>query len=171
MIKIEGLTKKYDDIIAVNHLDLTINKGELFALLGVNGAGKTTLIKMLSTLLKPTSGNAYINGYSIVDEQNKIEVKKGIGGIEYKRRKERQSEFRKLNTKLKKCEELIETLETNSENLKELLADDKVNSDYSELSRITIELDEIEKKLEESYNEWESIQEELSAYSDIVTTE
>ena len=53
-IVITGLTKKYKDITAVNGLDLTIHKGELFSLLGVNGAGKTTTIKMLSCLTEPT---------------------------------------------------------------------------------------------------------------------
>ena len=60
-IVIKNLTKKYDDVIAVNNINLEIKDNDLFALLGVNGAGKTTLIKMLSTLLKPTSGEAYIN--------------------------------------------------------------------------------------------------------------
>ena len=70
-IVIKNLTKKYDDVIAVNNINLEIKDNELFALLGVNGAGKTTLIKMLSTLLKPTSGEAYINELSI----NKMKIK------------------------------------------------------------------------------------------------
>ena len=71
-INIINLTKKYDDVTAVNNINLTINDGELFALLGVNGAGKTTLIKMLSTLTKPTSGEAFINGLSIINQQDKV---------------------------------------------------------------------------------------------------
>ena len=55
-IKITHLTKHYKDLVAVNDLTLSIEEGELFALLGVNGAGKTTTIKMLSCLAKPTSG-------------------------------------------------------------------------------------------------------------------
>ena len=70
-INIINLTKKYDDVIAVNNVNLTINDGELFSLLGVNGAGKTTLIKMLSTLTKPTSGEAFINELSINNQQDK----------------------------------------------------------------------------------------------------
>ena len=58
-ILIKELTKKYGKIVAVNNLNLTIEQGELFALLGVNGAGKTTTIKMLSCLIKPTSGDAF----------------------------------------------------------------------------------------------------------------
>lgn len=71
-IHITSLTKKYKDITAVNDLSLDINEGELFALLGVNGAGKTTTIKMLSCLTKPTSGDAFIYGYSINKDSDKI---------------------------------------------------------------------------------------------------
>lgn len=56
MIKINNLTKKYKDKLAVDNLNLEIKTGELFSLLGTNGAGKTTTIKMLSTLILPTSG-------------------------------------------------------------------------------------------------------------------
>ena len=71
-IKICNLSKKYKDVLAVNNLNLEIRKGELFSILGLNGAGKTTLIKMLTTIIKPTSGDAYINGYSIVNEAEKV---------------------------------------------------------------------------------------------------
>ena len=64
-IKIEGLTKCYRDLVAVDDLSLSIGQGELFSLLGVNGAGKTTTIKMLSCLTAPTSGDAYLLGNSI----------------------------------------------------------------------------------------------------------
>ena len=64
-IKINGLTKKYKDVIAVDNLSLSVRNGELFSLLGVNGAGKTTTIKMLSCLTQPTSGDAFLNGKSI----------------------------------------------------------------------------------------------------------
>jgi ABC-2 type transport system ATP-binding protein len=64
-IKIEGLTKRYRDILAVDSLSLCIEEGELFSLLGVNGAGKTTTIKMLSCLTEQTSGDAYLLGKSI----------------------------------------------------------------------------------------------------------
>ena len=75
-IRIEGLTKKYKDVLAVDDLSLTIEKGELFSLLGVNGAGKSTTIKMLSCLAKAMSGDAYLNNKSIRDEAS--EVKKII---------------------------------------------------------------------------------------------
>lgn len=76
-IEISGLTKKYGNLTAVDSLSLEIHPGELFALLGVNGAGKTTAVKMLSCLTKPTSGNAFLCGKSIVSEPES--VKKLIG--------------------------------------------------------------------------------------------
>ena len=64
-IRIDNLTKKYKDVVAVDTLNLSVHKGELLSLLGVNGAGKTTTIKMLSCLTQPTSGDAFVNGKSI----------------------------------------------------------------------------------------------------------
>ena len=75
-IRIEALTKKYKDLVAVDNLSLCVHKGELFSLLGVNGAGKTTTIKMLSCLTKPTGGDAFLNGHSICN--NAAAVKKII---------------------------------------------------------------------------------------------
>ncbi len=77
MITIKNLTKKFDKIVAVDHVSLEIHEGEVFGLLGQNGAGKTTIIHMLATLLKPTSGTAEINGYDIVKDSSK--VRKNIG--------------------------------------------------------------------------------------------
>lgn len=71
-IRTVKLRKEYKDTVAVEGLDLEIEEGELFSLLGVNGAGKTTTIKMLATLTKPTSGEAYIYGYSVEKDQGKI---------------------------------------------------------------------------------------------------
>lgn len=65
-IKTVNLTKKYKDLVAVDQLNLQIEKGELFSLLGVNGAGKTTTIKMLSCLTKATSGDAFVGGNNVV---------------------------------------------------------------------------------------------------------
>lgn len=73
-IKIVGLTKKYKDVVAVDNLNLSIHKGELFSLLGVNGAGKTTTIKMLSCLTKPSSGDAFLNGRSICKEASDVKA-------------------------------------------------------------------------------------------------
>ena len=71
-IKIENLTKKYKDVLAVDNLSLEVEAGEIFSLLGVNGAGKTTTIKMLSSLTKPTSGDAFLLGKSIVTNAGDI---------------------------------------------------------------------------------------------------
>ena len=71
-IKIEYLTKKYKDVVAVDNLSLSVREGELFSLLGVNGAGKTTTIKMLSCLTKATSGDAYLLGKSISRETAEV---------------------------------------------------------------------------------------------------
>lgn len=70
-IEAKGLTKRYGKKTAVDNLDLTIERGELFALLGVNGAGKSTTIKMLSCLLRPTAGDAALLGFSICREPQK----------------------------------------------------------------------------------------------------
>lgn len=76
-IKTINLTKKYKDVTAVDKLNLQIERGELFALLGVNGAGKTTTVKMLSCLTKPTDGEAFVGGNSITNDT--IKVKSIIG--------------------------------------------------------------------------------------------
>ena len=76
-IKAVGLVKQYGDIRAVDGLDLEIEEGELFALLGVNGAGKTTTIKMLSCLTRPTEGDATVCGHSVISEPE--QVKRLIG--------------------------------------------------------------------------------------------
>lgn len=65
VIEIRSLTKKFDELVAVDNVSLSVERGELFGLLGPNGAGKTTIINMLTTLLKPTSGTAEIAGYDI----------------------------------------------------------------------------------------------------------
>ena len=74
-IRIEGLTKRYKDVTAVDDLTLSVRQGELLSLLGVNGAGKTTTIKMLSCLTQPTDGDAFLGGHSIVTDPTAV---KGI---------------------------------------------------------------------------------------------
>ena len=76
-IKIIELVKRYKNLTAVNNVSLEIQQGELFSLLGVNGAGKTTIIKMLSCLTKPTDGDAFVGGFSII--KNPEQVKQVIG--------------------------------------------------------------------------------------------
>ena len=76
-IKTTDLIKRYQNVTAVDKLDLEIRQGELFSLLGLNGAGKTTTIKMLSCLTKPTGGDAVVGGYRITKEAE--QVKRLIG--------------------------------------------------------------------------------------------
>ncbi|MBQ5930493.1 MAG: ABC transporter ATP-binding protein [Clostridia bacterium] len=77
-IKTVNLTKKYKDTIAVDKLNLEIEQGEIFALLGVNGAGKTTVIKMLCGLTEPTDGEGFILGNSITQNSGKIKCLIGV---------------------------------------------------------------------------------------------
>ena len=77
-IKMIELVKKYKNITAVDKLDLEIPEGELFSLLGVNGAGKTTTIKMLSCLTKPTDGDAFVGGYSVIKESERVKRLIGV---------------------------------------------------------------------------------------------
>ncbi|WMW22533.1 ATP-binding cassette domain-containing protein [Methanolobus mangrovi] len=76
-ITVENLVKKFGDFTAVNDLSFEIKSGEVFGLLGPNGAGKTTTMSMLSTMLKPTSGKASVNGFDI--RTNEDDVRKSIG--------------------------------------------------------------------------------------------
>ena len=78
MIETKNLTRKYDEKTAVNDLSLTVQEGELFALLGVNGAGKTTTIRMLSCLSKPTSGEAFVDGHSCTRESTAVKQVIGL---------------------------------------------------------------------------------------------
>ncbi len=77
-IKTTELVKGYKDITAVDKLNLDIEQGELFSLLGVNGAGKTTTIKMLTCLTKPSSGDALVGGYSITKEPKQVKQLIGV---------------------------------------------------------------------------------------------
>lgn len=77
-ITLTNLTKKYGALTAVDNLNLTIDEGELFALLGMNGAGKTTTIKMLSCLIQPTAGDAVLLGDSIKENPNAVKQKANV---------------------------------------------------------------------------------------------
>jgi len=77
MIETIDLTKKYGDFYALESLDLRLEKGDLFGFIGPNGAGKTTTIRILSTLLAPTWGEAYVCGYSIYTHPR--EIRRAIG--------------------------------------------------------------------------------------------
>lgn len=77
IISIADLTKRFEDLTAVNHLNLNIEDGEIFGLLGPNGAGKTTTVLMLTTVIKPTEGTAVVGGYDV--RKNPDDVRKLIG--------------------------------------------------------------------------------------------
>lgn len=79
MIETEGLTRQFDGLVAVDHLDLQVPEGSLFGFLGRNGAGKTTTLKMLSTVLRPSGGVARVKGHDVMREAS--EVRKLIGVV------------------------------------------------------------------------------------------
>ncbi|NLK86211.1 MAG: ATP-binding cassette domain-containing protein [Clostridiaceae bacterium] len=78
MVVAAGLEKKFGQFTAVDKISFKVNKGEIFGLLGENGAGKTTTLRMLSTMLKPTSGNAVLNGFDTQNEPEKVRANIGI---------------------------------------------------------------------------------------------
>lgn len=77
-ISVSNLTKKFSDFTAVDAISFEVNKSQIFAFLGPNGAGKSTTIKMLTTLLLPTSGEISINGFNPLTEQDKVRESFGI---------------------------------------------------------------------------------------------
>jgi len=79
IIETHGITKRYGNLVAVDHIGLKIDEGEIFGLLGPNGAGKTTLISMLATLTPPTDGTASVNGFDIARQPGN--VRKSIGMV------------------------------------------------------------------------------------------
>ena len=118
-MKLEGLTKRYRDVLAVDALTLNVEEGELLSLLGVNGAGKTTTIKMLSCLTLPTEGDAWLMGKSIrkdtaevkrliavspqetavaagLSVRENLELMCGVHGLQKERRAERLRELTEL---------------------------------------------------------------------------
>ena len=80
IIETEKLSKRYGNIFAIEDLDLKVHEGEIFGFLGPNGAGKTTTIRVLTTLTKPSSGRAAVDGFDVVKEPDK--VKKMIGVVQ-----------------------------------------------------------------------------------------
>lgn len=82
IIQVEKLTKQFGSFTAVDHIDFSVEKGEIFGFLGANGAGKTTAMKMLTGLLSPTSGSAEVAGFDVYKQAEKI--KKNIGYMSQK---------------------------------------------------------------------------------------
>lgn len=77
-IDIRGLSKRYDSLVAVDELSLRIDRGEIFGLLGPNGAGKTSLLMILSTLVKASSGQAWVNGFEIGSQPGRVRQSIGM---------------------------------------------------------------------------------------------
>jgi len=77
-IKIDGLVKRFGDVTAVDGLSLEIREGEIFGLLGPNGAGKSTIINILSGLIEPTNGSAFVGGYDITKQPGKVRELIGV---------------------------------------------------------------------------------------------
>jgi len=77
-IEVQELTKRYGELVAVNGVSFTVNRGEIFAFLGPNGAGKTTTVEILECLRKPTSGKAYVLGFDIGKNQREIKKRTGV---------------------------------------------------------------------------------------------
>jgi ABC-2 type transport system ATP-binding protein len=78
MIKTQNLSKKFNTTLAVDGLNLEVNEGEVFGFLGPNGAGKTTTVRMLTSLIGPTSGSATVNGYRVGEQDTEIRRSVGI---------------------------------------------------------------------------------------------
>ncbi|MEY2407732.1 MAG: type transport system ATP-binding protein, partial [Verrucomicrobiota bacterium] len=79
MIELVHIVKKFGDLVAVNDLSLTVNKGEFFAVLGPNAAGKTTTIRILAGLIKPTSGVARVAGFDV--QKDPLEVRRRLAYV------------------------------------------------------------------------------------------
>jgi len=77
IIETRDLTKRFGSLTAVDNISFSVDKGEIFGLLGPNGTGKSTTISMLCTILRPTSGTAIVNGYDVVRQP--AHVRKSIG--------------------------------------------------------------------------------------------
>ncbi len=77
-IDVRGIVKRFGDFTAVNGISFSVEEGEIFGLLGPNGAGKSTLIRMLTTLLLPTSGSATVNGFDVVTQANEVRHAMGV---------------------------------------------------------------------------------------------
>jgi ABC-2 type transport system ATP-binding protein len=76
-VETQGITRRFGDVVAVDGIDLTIPRGEIYGFLGPNGAGKTTVVRMLITLLMPTEGRALVAGFDVVNQPNDIRLRIG----------------------------------------------------------------------------------------------
>src|SRR4051812_4154773 len=77
-IEVEGLQRAFDEVFAVQGVDLSVGEGEIYGFLGPNGAGKTTTVRMLTTLLLPTGGSARVAGHDVVAEARAVRASIGV---------------------------------------------------------------------------------------------
>src|SRR6476659_4221727 len=77
MVETHGLTRRFGDLVAVDHLDLTVGRGEIFGLVGPDGAGKTTTLRMLCGLMNPSEGSATVAGHDVVRESQAVKDRIG----------------------------------------------------------------------------------------------
>src|SRR3954466_13906055 len=77
MVETRGLTRRFGDLAAVDHLDLTVERGEIFGLVGPDGAGKTTTLRMLCGLMNPSDGSASVAGHDVVRESQAVKDRIG----------------------------------------------------------------------------------------------
>src|SRR5258707_6327842 len=78
-IAVEGLERAFDEVLAVQGIDLEVGEGEIYGFLGPNGAGKTTTVRMLTTLLLPTGGRATVARHDLVGEARSVRALIGVG--------------------------------------------------------------------------------------------
>ena len=78
MIEVAELVKTFKDVPAVDHVSFSVKEGEIFAFLGPNGAGKSTTVQMLTTLVRPTSGTARVNGFDVVKQEKDVRLSIGV---------------------------------------------------------------------------------------------
>ena len=134
-IEIRGLRKEYGDVAAVDGLDLTVGEGEIFGLLGLNGAGKTTTVKILTGILRPTSGEAKVFGDDVTKSKK------------YKENLDHMKEFQE-ETYQRKNKELIKRLKKKDQILLTALKN-KQKSKMKERQKIIEAMMEKEKKSKE----------------------
>ncbi|MDQ6984912.1 MAG: ATP-binding cassette domain-containing protein [Candidatus Dojkabacteria bacterium] len=80
MIKVSNISKKFNEVVALDNVSLEVNKGQILGLLGPNGAGKTTLVNILTTLMRPDSGSAFVKDFDVVNESSKVRSIIGLAG-------------------------------------------------------------------------------------------
>ena len=79
-IAAEGLSKRFGDVVALDRIDLSVPAGTVLGLLGPNGAGKTTAVRILTTIIRPDSGRAWVLGHDVVREANAVRYRIGLAG-------------------------------------------------------------------------------------------